>query len=172
MFLQTEMPSVYVADFTQFIFFGGLLAFDCNSSRSSLVASLPLQSPATVLQQLSTAILLSRVCFVCFLIHLSRALSSPLQLIVICLGPPNHLRHLLCRRCYDWIQALSCSLSMSLSRHIRYRTTMVDFRLFSDLVLQFLIPFNWAQNFYLQKCPLKLQNFQLCSLNLFLILFV
>lgn len=50
MFLQTEMPSVYVADFTQFIFFGGLLAFDCNSSRSSLVASLPLQSPATVLQ--------------------------------------------------------------------------------------------------------------------------
>lgn len=123
-------------------------------------------------QQLSTAILLSRVCFVCFLIHLSRALSSPLQLIVICLGPPNHLRHLLCRRCYDWIQALSCSLSMSLSRHIRYRTTMVDFRLFSDLVLQFLIPFNWAQNFYLQKCPLKLQNFQRCSLNLFLILFV
>ena len=97
-------------------------------------------------QQFSTAILLCRV-------HLSRALSSPPQLVASVSGHQTISVVLLCRRCHSRIQASSCSSSPSLSRHIRDQATMVDFQLFSDLVLHFLISFDWVRNFYFAEMP-------------------
>ena len=99
-------------------------------------------------QQFSTAILHCRVCFISSMIHLSRALSSPRQLIASVPGHQTISVVLLYRRCHARIQASSYSSSPPLSRHIRDRATMVDFQLFSDLVLHFLISFDWARIFY------------------------